>query len=49
MLKVNDMYSFIEINQVIVRATNEEMLLKACTIAIEVQDGVDWVNDPKNR
>jgi PAS domain S-box-containing protein len=38
LLKVNRLYSFIsQINQVIVRATNEEMLFKeACTIALEV-------------
>jgi hypothetical protein len=47
LLKVNRLYSFIsQINQVIVRATNEEMLLKKLVLAIEVevQDGVDWVN-----
>ncbi|CAM3065943.1 PAS domain S-box protein [Flavobacterium frigoris] len=38
LVKVNRLYSFISrINQVIVRATNEEMLFKeACTIAVEV-------------
>lgn len=38
LVKVNRLYSFIsKINQVIVRATNEEMLFKeACTIAVEV-------------
>jgi hypothetical protein len=46
LLKVNRLYSFSQINQVIVRATNEEMLLKKLVLAIEVevQDGVDWVN-----